>query len=66
MDTLTSTPLSTLVTADVGSLYTIINHDGALASFEWALTSSDLNREHIRFYIDLIYKILLVEQLFLV
>lgn len=40
-----------LVTADVGSLYTIINHFDALAAVKWALRGSDLSGRHQRFLI---------------
>lgn len=52
LDALTSTTSSILVTADIGSLYTIINHDEALASVKWALSCSDLSRKHRKFLLN--------------
>lgn len=45
IETLPCTSSSILVTADVGSLYTIIGHR-AIKSVKWALTNPELNSSH--------------------
>ena len=52
LDTIPCTPNTILVTADVGSLYTIIDHEAALTSVRWALESSDLSYDHVQFLLD--------------
>ena len=52
LDTLTCTQDTILVTADVGSLYTIIDHEAAIASIVWALKDTDLNSQHVQFILD--------------
>lgn len=52
LHTLPCTPSSILITADVGSLYTIIDHREALISAKWALAATDLSDEHVSFLLE--------------
>lgn len=43
---------SYLVTADVGLLYTIIGHEDAMSSVQWALEASALSVEHRSYLLE--------------
>lgn len=52
LHTLPCTSSSILITADVGSLYTIIDHSEALISVQWALATTELSADHVSFLLE--------------
>lgn len=52
LESLPLTSSCVLITADVSSLYTIISHEDALTSVQWAFGSEDLTKRHKNYILD--------------